>query len=260
MTSKSVPLDIDYSKLQTYHVRDVVILRYLILTIVGFIGELVIILLGFNRWRFVLQNFGPAVLWRWISPVLWIGLAFGIIGTVGLMLLLRIGRQEIQISPEAFTWRKGRNLTVHRWEDIQGIYITSFRYGILEFEWAKKTEIILHLEEGKRIKVNQNFKNIETLAGTIKEYIYPIMFERFRDEFNHGQPLSFGPLLLTSQGVLNGRRTIRWQDIGEIIIDRGSLQLQPIDGSGSPKLSIPVRKIPNADLCIQLLHHFGPQS
>jgi hypothetical protein len=260
MTIKSVPLNLDYSKLQTYHVRDVIILRYLILAILGVLGELVIILIGLNRWRFVLTNFGPAVVWRWISPFLWVGLGFGLLGTIALTLLLRTNRQEIQISPEAFTWRKGRNLSVHRWEDIQNIFITSIRYGILDFEWAKKTEVILHLDTGKRIRINQVFENIERLVDTIKKYVYPIMFERFRHKFNNGEPLAFGPLLLTTQGVLNGRKTLRWQDIGEILVDRGSLWLRPIDSSGSSQLSIPTQKIPNIDLCVQLLHHFGPQS
>jgi hypothetical protein len=173
---------------------------------------------------------------------------------------MRAGRQEIQISPEAFTWRKGRNLKVHRWEDIKSIYITSVRYGILDFAWAKKTEVILHLQEGERIKINHAFESIEILMDSIKHYVYPIMFKRFRHEFNSGEPVSFGPLLLTSQGVLNGRKTMRWQDIGEISLERGALELQPIDGAGNPKFSIPARKIPNVDLCLQLLHHFGPES
>jgi len=260
MDNKLVQLNADYSKLQTYHIRDTLLIRYLVLSIFGFVGMLVIIFIGFGRWQFALTNFGPAVLWRWINPVVWAGVGLGIIGAIGLLLLLRVGRQEIQISPEAVTWRKGRNLQVYRWENIRGIYIRAVRYGILDFAWAKKTEVILRLDEGKRIKINQTFENIEKLMDTIKHYVYPIMFEQFRHEFNRGEPLSFGPLLLTSQGVLNGRKTLRWQDIGEISVQRGSLQLQPIDGSGNPKFSIPVHKIPNVDLCIQLLRHFGPQS
>jgi len=260
MENKIVSLDVDYSRLQTYHIRAVILLRYLILAILGIGGTLVILFVGLSRWRFALTNFGPAVLWRWINPIVWIGIGFGLIGAIGLFLFLRVARQEIQISPEAFTWKKGRNLTVYRWEDIHGIYVTSVHYGIFDFAWAKKKELTLHLVDGERIKINQDFENIEKLMAIIKHYVYPVMFEQFRQEFNRGEPLSFGPLLLTSRGVMNGRKTLRWQEIGEISVEGGSLQLQPIDRSNHPNFSVPIQKIPNVDLCIQLLHHFGPQT
>jgi hypothetical protein len=259
MDSELVSLDTDYSNLQTYQIRDIVILRFIVLSILGFLGLLVIFLIGFSRWKYALTNFGPAVIWRWISPTLWIGIGFGLLGIVALVLLLRVGRQEIQISPESFTWRKGRKLQVYPWKAIQGVYVTSVSYGILDFAWARKTEIVLEMEEGKHLSINQTFENIEKLLENIKRHVYPIMFERLKNNFQQGEPLSFGPLLLTSQGVLNGRKPLRWQDIGKISLEQGSLRFQPVEGSEGPKFTIPVHKIPNFELCLQLLHHFGSQ-
>jgi hypothetical protein len=223
-------------------------------------GMLVVLIIGLFRWQFVLTNFGPAVIWRWINPFIWIGIGFGFIGGVGLFLLLRSARQEIQLSPMGITWRKGRKLQVFRWEDIENVFITSFQYGILDFAWGNRIEILLHLHNGERLKINQVFENIETLMETMKHYAYPRMFEKVRQAFNQGEPTQFGPIILTSQGVLNGKRTMRWQEIGKIQLQRGYLQLQPIAETHGPKFSIPVHKIPNIDLCIQILLHFGPQT
>ncbi len=256
---ETISLDQDYSRLQIYRIRNAVLLRYLGLALLGFIGMLVLIIIGLWRWQFVMVNFGPAVLWRWINPILWGAIGFGLIMMAGLLLLLRNARQEIQLSPMGITWRKGHKLNVHHWNEIENIFFTSVHYGILNFTWANKTEVVLHLENGKQLKINQAFEDIITLVETLKHYVYPQMFEKFRIAFNRGEPMHFGPLTFTSQAILNGRKALRWQDIGKIELQRGVLQIQPIAESRGPQFLIPAHKIPNIDLCVQILNHFGPQ-
>jgi len=71
--------------------------------------------------------------------------------------------------------------------------------------------------------------------------------------------MKFGPIVLTSQGIINGRKALRWQDIGKIQLNRGRLDLHPIEGTQGARFSFPSHKIPNIDLCLQILYHFGPQ-
>lgn len=256
---ETIRLDQDYSRLQIYRIRNAILLRYLGLSIIGFIGMLVLIIIGLWRWRFVMTNFGPAVLWRWINPFIFGTVGFVLVMIVGILLLVRNARQEIQLSPMGITWRKGRKLEVFRWDEIKYIFFNSVHYGILDFTWANKTEVVLHLQNGRQLKINQAFGDIVTLAETLKYYVYPQMFEKIRIAFNQGEPMHFGPLTLTSQAILNGRKALRWQDIGKVELQRGVLQIQPIEQSRGPQFSFPVHKIPNVDLCIQILSHFGPQ-
>jgi hypothetical protein len=256
---KNIRLDQDYSKLQTYRIRNTILIRYLCLTLLGLVGMVVTIIIGVWRWWYVMTHFGPAVLWRWLHPILWIAIGLGVLGGTGLYLLLHTSQQEIQLSPMGITWKKRRKLSVFCWEDIEKIYITSVQYGILDFAWASKTEVLLQLQEKKRLKISQTFEDIEKLVDTIKHYIYPLMFEKFRKAFNQGEPVQFGPVVLTSQGVLNGQKAFRWQDIGKIELQKGRLELHAIEETGASKFSFPAHKIPNIDLCLQILHHFGSQ-
>jgi hypothetical protein len=256
----TIRLDQDYSSLQTYRIRNAILIRYLCLSLFGLIGMLVTIIIGVWRWWYVMTHFGPAVLWRWLHPILWTAIGLGVIGGTGLYLLLHTSRQEIQLSPMGITWRKGRNLNISRWVDIENIYITSVQYGILDFAWASRTEIVLHLQKKKRLKISHTFENIERLVDTIKHYVYPLMFEKFRKAFNQGEPVQFGSIVLTSQGVLNGRKALRWKDISKIELQKGRLELHTIEEAGAAKFSFPAHKIPNIDLCLQILHHFGSQS
>jgi hypothetical protein len=72
--------------------------------------------------------------------------------------------------------------------------------------------------------------------------------------------VQFGPIILTPQGVINGRKALRWQDIGEIQLVKGRLELHPIKEMRRSKFSFPSHKIPNIDLCLQILQYFGPQT
>jgi hypothetical protein len=254
-----VSLDQDYSRLQIYHVRNPILIRYLCLALIGLAGVLVNFIIGFWRWRYVVTHFGPAVLWRWMSPLLWIGIGLLFVGSVGLYLLIHASRQEIQLSPMGITWKRGRNLSIVRWDEIETIHITSIQYGILNFTWASRTEAVLHDKKGKRLKINQTFEHFDKLVETIKHYVYPLMFEEFRENFNQGKPMKFGPLILTSQGVINGRKALPWHEIGKIQLHSGRLDLLPTKENYGNKFSIPAHKIPNIDLCVQILQHFGPQ-
>jgi hypothetical protein len=254
-----VRLDQDYSSLQTFRIRNAILIRYLSLSLLGLVGLIVTIIIGGWRWWVIMTHFGPAVLWRQIHPLLWIAIGLGFIGGAGLYLLLQANRQEIQLSPMGIMWRKGRKLYIFRWTEIENIYITSIQYGIFDFIWANRTEVVLYLRSQKRLKIGQNFENFEKLVDTIKHYIYPLMFDKFRKVFNQGEPIPFGPIVLSSQGVLNGHKALKWQDIDKIDLQRGRLELYPIEETGVGKLSFPIHKIPNVELCLKILHHFGSQ-
>jgi hypothetical protein len=259
-SDNSINLDQDYSDLQTFRIRDAILIRYLALSILGFLGMLVIIIIGFFRWRFAMNHFGPAAVWRWINPTLWAAMGLGLIGLLSLFLRIHAGQLEIQLSPMAITYREGRNLKVFRWDEVNRIYITSIRYGILKLSWSRKTEAILHFHDGQRLRIQQSFEKIETLLEKTKQYVYPILFNRYRNAFNRGNPIPFGPIILTPQGIVNGRKTLRWQELGEIDLQGGFLHLRPVQKSRGAKHSIPVHRIPNIDLCMQLLQYFGPQT
>lgn len=248
------------SNLRTHRIRNAIIMRSLLLAIIGLLGMIALILIGVWRWQYAASHFGPAVIWRWIAPVIFPALLLALIGIVALIHLLRIRRIEAQVSPMGLTLRKGRNLHAIPWKEVKNTYTIAIRYGILGLMWARKLEIVLQLENGKRIAFNQAFEEIEALMNTIKQYVYPIMFRNLQSAFNQGEPIRFGPLILTSQGVLNGRKALRWQDISQIKMRQGRLLFQPFNHSKGKPFSLPAHKIPDIDLCLQLLHQLGPQS
>jgi hypothetical protein len=247
-------------ELQVHRIRAVVILRYLTLSVLAVVGILVSIAFGVLRWQHALRNYGPASLWRWVTPALFFLALSIIIVIASLVMLLRTRRIELQLSSAGLCIQNGKKIDILRWGDVTQLQTSFVRYGILGLEWGVKTDLLIITEDKKRYRFNRAYEEIDSLVESTKQFVYPILLDKYRQSFKLGEPLTFGPLILTSEGVLNGRKALRWKDIGKIQLKQGILQVQPHENVPSPKLAVPARKIPNIDVCLQFIHHLGTQT
>lgn len=253
--SETMPFDI-----QIHKIRSKVILRYLFLTVAGILEFVFSLLFGVLRWQYALRNFGPASLVRWITPIGGFLLLSLIITIASLVMLLRTRKIELQLSPAGFSLQKGKSIEMVEWSKVNYLQTVFVSYGIMGITWGARTELQVLTDDNQRFRFNRHYEEIDSLVDTTKRYVYPILLQKYRQSFNGGEPLAFGPLILTSEGVLNGRKALRWKEIDKIQLKEGMLQVHPHENLDRPKLSIPARKIPNVDLCLQLISHFGAQA
>ncbi len=245
---------------RVHRIRGAILMRALIFVIISFAGMLFSVGVLIWQWRNAMLNFGPAALWHWITLPLSATLIFALLALISFTLYRHVRQLEIQVSKLGMTFQRGKRLDSINWQDVKQIWTSFERYGVFTFSWANKTEIQVMTEAGKNYKFNQSYEGIDELIEEIKHFVYPNLLENYRLAFNRGEPLTFGPLVLTSDGILKGRKALRWKDLGEIDLDRGSLNLQPFESSKASRLSIQAHKVPNIDLCVQLINHLSPQT
>jgi hypothetical protein len=245
---------------RVHRIRRAIFLRSVVFFLVSCGGMLASVSILIWQWRNAIINFGPAALWRWIAIPVWATLIFSAMTILSFILLRRNRQSEIQVSTMGLTIQRGKSLETINWDTVDHIRTKFERYGVLSITWANKSEIHIVTEDGIEHKFNQAYERIDDLIEEIKHFVYPRLLEEYRLAFNRGEPLSFGPLILTSDGILNGRQALRWKDLESINFERGSLKLQPFENSKSPQFSIPAYKVPNIDLCIQLINHLSPQT
>lgn len=253
--SWSIPYD-----LQVHLIRSQIRLRNVVFLIFSVLGFLITFAVGIWRWQFALQYYGPASIRNWITPVFWFLFFFIILSTVAFLNLRRFRGVELQISPSGLVIQKRKMLEAIKWRDVSRIRASFVRYGLFGLSWGRKTELEIITEDGRRHRFNQSVEAIESLVELTKRYVYPILFTKYRESFNQGEPLNFGPLILTSEGILNSRKALRWKDLGKIKLNEGSLHLKPFENIDGPNLSVAAHKIPNIDLCLQLIRHMARQS
>lgn len=247
-------------KFRVHRIRRAVIIRSILLFVFSFAGFIFSIGILLWQWQQAMTNFGPAGLLRWIAIPLWTSLIFSVLTVITFIMLRRNGRREVQVSALGLTNQRGKVLETFEWDEVAHLHTNLERFGILGVSWGNKIEIHLVCKDGRELKLNQSFERIDQLIEEIKHFAYPRLFEDYRQAFNRGEPLSFGPLILTSEGILNGRKALRWKDLKSIKMESGSLKLHPFENSASPRFTVPAHKVPNIDLCIQLINHLSPQT
>jgi hypothetical protein len=207
------------------------------------------------RWYFAYHTFGPAVVGRWTIPALILALVFAVVGGSGLILYLS-ARSYIVVTGEAgVKIMKLYSKISIPWEDIDFIRSSSIRYGAASLEWGKRSSLWLHTSSRRVFRLANNLTDFNRLVDSIKANLYPRYLGQYRHDLNQGKSIAFGPILLTPGGINIGRNTCDWSTIEDVALARGRLTIETRDGEREKVYSFPARKIPNPDLCAQLIQN-----
>ena len=228
---------------------------YLAMTMFGLIGAVAALAYAIYRRYFAYHYFGPAVVSRWTKPSLILSLVFAAIGVIGLLLYLRARSYRV-LTDETKLQIKKRNHTISiPWEDIEFVRSSSIRYGLAKFEWGNRSTLWIHTSNSQVFRFVNNLMDFDGLAEAVKGNLYPQYLARYRQELNQGQSIDFGPIQLTPNGIVFGRKECQWSALEDVSLARGRLTITANDGQRMKSYSIPARKIPNSDLCAQLIQN-----
>jgi len=228
---------------------------YLAVTLLGSIGTVGAFACAIFRWYFAYHHFGPAVVGRWTTPALILSSVFAAIGAMGLILYLsarsyRVTTNEIRVQ---ITNRK--HAVSIPWDDIEFVRSSSIRYGLAKFEWGNRSTLWIHTSNDQIFRFTNNLMDFNSLAETVKANLYPRYLARYRQDLNQGQSIDFGPIQLTPKSIVFGRRKCHWSALAGVSLARGRLTITANEGQRMKSYSIPSRKIPNSDLCAQLIQN-----
>jgi hypothetical protein len=232
---------------------------YAIFGILAALGTLVAAILAVWRWGYAYQHFGPAVVGRWATPYAATAGGFALLALFGLTRLLRLRSTVVGTFRHGIVCRNGRRNRAIPWRDIRLTFTTALSYPALGLGRRGRQELLLVLQDGEKVRLDSRLEDIDELAETVKEHVYPELLAEYTDLFARGHDLSFGPLRLSHRGVHRGRQEIAWPELGEVKFDRGRLVVASKAGSDRLTIRTPAHQVPNVELCAQLIERFGRQ-
>jgi hypothetical protein len=188
---------------------------YLAVTALGLSGAVAAFTWAIFRWFFAYHHFGPAVVGRWTTPALLLSLVLAAIGAIGLILYLSARSYRVTTNEVGVLITKRNHTVSIPWEEIEFVRSSS----------------------------------------TVKANLYPRYLTRYRQHLNQGQSIDFGPVQLTPNGIVFGRKECHWSALEGVSLARGRLTITVNTGPRMKSYSIPARKIPNSDLCAQLIQN-----
>ena len=208
---------------------------------------------GLWRLGLAVLFYGPVVVAPWSTP--WF-LAAGAASLLSTWLTWNAHRTSHLAVHELRTGllieRRGDRTHVP-WTAVSGIYTSAIHYRIPVLS-RPRVMIELISQSGRKVRLPSVLAGVEQLVSTIKARTYPRLLEEYRQAFNEGQPLQFGPLALSRAGLQHDQRTLAWKEIGSVTLERGRLSIRPTQGKD---WHIAVRRIPNAEVCLQLASHLS---
>lgn len=235
-----------------------------VLAILGLGGGIVALSLGLVRWYFAYAHFGPSAVWRWSLPFVALAAALLLTGLYGLSTLWGIGRLTIRAHRGGLTVNRGRRRWTIPWTQVSRIHTSSVRYRLPGLARRSRAELTLFVDAPaaspsargpgpSTIRLTHALADLDKLTECVKQQVYPALLAQYVHAFNQGKPLSFGSLILTRDGLQNGRHTLRWQDLGRITLRQGVLVLDPAAPGRGPRIRLPAHRLPNVELCLELI-------
>jgi hypothetical protein len=216
--------------------------------------------LAYGIWRtyYGLQKYGLAAAKAWGPP--WFALSSLALIALLMLALVRVRRAHRIVSVHQdglYIQHTGGRKHTLQWGEIRSIRAMTFDDTFLGKKIRTRHRTLLGLQEGKTIRLDSSINNLAELTSRIKAKIYPRLLRQLRLELEAREELYFGPVTINRDrlrfepGRLREAKQLAWRQVRNITIRNGRLV---IDSHNDNPLSVPVNRIPNLELLIQLIN------
>ncbi len=198
-------------------------------------------------------------------PVL---LIVGLLLALGLLLwawrILARWTETAVVYAEGLAHYNGQRILVYEWNQIAAItaQVIQYRYyGIIKAGTSHKYTLT-HLN-GKQLKLDDHFHHVAELFDRIRERTFRPILTRCCQAYDMGDTVQFGAFAISqAQGVLKGKKSYPWSEIGDVSVIQGTVTIKPKRGGLFSGMSAPVAKVLNLDVFLAMVQELAglPQS
>lgn len=203
-------------------------------------------------------EYGPLLVSRWFSIPFLIGLVLGLFASAFAFLAWRAARLRIRLHAGGLAVVRGRRGRAILWDDVRALWSRSVRTGLPGLPGRLHIRLEIEARDGQRLRLDDRLEDFASLAEAIKARIYPPFLEACSQAFNDGQTLDFGPLHLSQAGITDQRSmSYPWSAVSEARLASGRLVIRASREGKPAEVSIPAHRIPNVEVCTQLIEEIG---
>lgn len=203
-------------------------------------------------------EYGPLLIGRWVTLPLVLGL---IVAGAGLWLGLRAWRtwhMRVRRHANGLAILRGRRGRAMAWPDVRALWSRAERTGLPGLSGSRRLRLEVEANDGRRIRLDDSLEDFEGLALAIKGRVYPLLLELYTQAFNEHQPIAFGPIRLGPAGIEDGPRSpYAWKEVRGAQLAAGRLMIQTTRPGGQSAIIFAAHRVPNVELCAQLIQEIG---
>lgn len=206
---------------------------------------------------FALVHYGQAAISRWISVWAWGAGVLALAAGAGLLRVISLRREWVRIYPSGLAIRGAAGVVFVPWDQIRELQVQLVRYRLPVLTARQEAALFLRFGERGQARLTHALDGFDTVVLQVKQAVYPRLLEEYTQTFNAGGELAFGPIRLSSAGISARRSTIAWQDLDAVSLERGLMRITQNRSGRHKTIAFPSSRIPNIDLCVQLIQQVG---
>jgi hypothetical protein len=145
---------------------------------------------------------------------------------------------------------RGRRKIELPWQEIRGLYLHNAWQSIPLLRSGRPRLLVIDVNDSQQLRLTNDLEHFERLVESIKGRVYPRMHRALATAFNQGQRIPFGPLTMAPAGLQWRGTTTAWDQIDSASLKQGRLVIRDRGGNS---LRLPASRVPNADLCLQMI-------
>ncbi len=211
---------------------------------------------------------------------LWPAVLVTLLG-LGLYWVHEAGR-KVEIHPEGLVLRRGTSCRVMPWDSVREV-----RYRAVG---SKGAGVFAHLAGGlwlllgRILKPNSRTSGVDERAVSIRcilqgdgerplvltsgwsraadavaeilSHVNPRLLQEALNQVRRAGRAEFGPVVVLHDSIVRGNRSVRFAEVGSCGVERGRFFVRK-QGAWLTAIQVPVGKIPNAFVLVELLRHLG---
>lgn len=186
------------------------------------------------------------------APLIVIGVICVLLGWLAIESWLRTRNLTATLTADGVTYDKNGSITSVRFDEIVGFWqnITKRYYNGV---YTGTTHVYtVQKSDGKKVVFNDTLKNVEELGNAIQGEVTQRHLPRAFETYNNGGTVSFGNVSLSRTGLTKGGKTLPWNEIQGVQIQKGYITVKQ-QGKWLRWANIPVSSIPNMVVFLTLV-------
>lgn len=219
------------------------------MVLVGVIIVLVPLFYGLYRYYYGYTHYGPVAASFWSQSWYLTALLGLVVFGAFTLNVIKKSRHRIAVHQYGICLKTGRSMII-AWERIQGVSFIRIQPNLLNLFFKPRTQAHLFLDDGKIVRLDQNFEGFNDLLTRIKSTLYPKLLDNLKSSYNSGEWVNFGSLAIQQNSLRINNREILWSDIDRLYVKSGYLV---VELANRKQIQAPVINIPNLELLLKIV-------
>jgi hypothetical protein len=223
--------------------------------IVSLIAVPILLVLSAYLFFDVYSRFGPARIDDKTFDIFWPLGAAALALALGAWLIFDYWRNRglaAALYEQGLAYHDRNGLKQVRWDQVDAVWqaITKhYRNGV----YTGTTHLYtIQAQGGDRIVLDDKLTKVEELGSAIQQNVASALFPRYVNAITQGQRVTFGPLAIDREGIYSGNKSLTWNEIKAIKLDKGNISIKK-EGGWFNWASASVPQIPNFYIFYELI-------